>query len=140
MVMKFRIFYAPQTAGTWEKIFVLTSNGKLYCEYLMRFSSRTIEKDNIDYENFKASDYSWGKGVVGEKTLAGKAEGAVTNYQACKTELKYSEYISLSPSSLLKSYKTEDINRQIRWVTRYLDLLNISYGNWDEEVYKKHNN
>lgn len=133
--MKFRIFYAPQVQRTWEKVFVLTSDGKLYCEYLMKFIPETIKKENIDYANFKPSDFSWGKGVVGVKTEMGLAQGAITNYQDCKKELTYNEYLSLIPSAKLSGYKSEDIKKQIRWVQNYLNRLGLKPENWDETLY-----
>ncbi len=133
--MKFRIFYAPQAQGAWEKLFVLTSDGKLYCEYLMRFVPDTIKKENIDYVNFKPSDFSWGKGVEGVKTEMGLASGAITNYQDCKKELTYNEYLSLIPSAKLSGYKSDDIKKQIRWVQNYLTRLGLKPENWDEILY-----
>jgi hypothetical protein len=133
--MKFRIFYAPQVQRTWEKVFILTSDGKLYCEYLMRFVSETIKKENIDYVNFKPSDFSWGKGVEGIKTEMGLAQGAITNYQDCKKELTYNEYLNLTPSHLLSGYKSDDIKKQIRWVQNYLIKLGLKPEDWDETIY-----
>jgi hypothetical protein len=56
--MKTRFFYAPQAFNTWPKLFVLTEDGILYCEYLNFMSPATIRK-KVDFENFKASDYSY---------------------------------------------------------------------------------
>jgi len=138
--MKFRIFYAPQVLGTWEKVFVLTENGALYCEYLMRFIPDTIKKEKIDYVDFKPSDFSWGKGVEGKKTEMGLANGAITNYQDCKKELTYNEYLKLVPSQLLSRYSSNNINAQIRWVQSYLRRLGMKHENWDETLYNSINN
>tara|TARA_Y100000589_G_C27104155_1_gene609342 strand:+ start:938 stop:1324 length:387 start_codon:yes stop_codon:yes gene_type:complete len=123
--MKFRIFYAPQIFRTWEKVFVLTEDGKLYCQYLMRFKTTYIQEENIDYENFRAQDYKWGKGVQGENGTA------FTNYQECKEELSWESYESLSPSDLLSGYKFNDIEKQIYWVKEYISDLGLSSDNWD---------
>lgn len=133
--MKFRIFYAPQVQRTWEKVFILTSDGTLYCEYLMKFKTEVTRRTNFNYLDFKPTNYSWGKGVEGIKTELGLANGAISNYQDCKTELSYNEYLNLSPSRLLSDYKSNDINKQIRWVQNYLCRLGLKAHNWDETLY-----
>lgn len=133
--MKFRIFYAPQVQRTWEKVFILTSDGTLYCEYLMKFKPEVIRRTNFNYLDFKPTNYSWGKGVEGIKTELGLANGAISNYQDCKTELSYKEYLNLSPSRLLSSYKANEFNKQIRWVQSYLTRLGLNADNWDETLY-----
>ena len=124
--MRFRIFYAPQVFKTWEKLFVLTEDGKLYCQYLMSFNKSFIKKDNIDYNNFRATDYSWGQGVVGDKGAA------FSNYQECKKELSWNEYKNLSPSIRLRGYSLININDQIRWIENYLAQKGLSSENWDD--------
>ncbi len=57
--MKARFFYAPGVYSTWPKLFVLTEDGKLYCEYLNFMRKYTVEKQ-FDFESFKATDYVWG--------------------------------------------------------------------------------
>ena len=133
--MKFRVFYAPQVFRTWEKLFVLTSDGKLYCQYLDRFVTSTIEKSGFDYSQFVASDYSWGKGVVGEKTLRGEAHGAAANYQSCKTELSLKDLQELKPSQRLAGYSSHNIEKQIRWIPGYLQSIGLSLQDWDGELY-----
>lgn len=54
--MKTRFFYAPHKFKTWPKLYVLTEDGKLYCEFLNYMRPDTDIK-NVDFENFKASDY-----------------------------------------------------------------------------------
>lgn len=56
--MKTRFFYAAPKFRTWAKLFVLSEDGKLYCEYLANMNHATIRKD-VDFESFKASDYSF---------------------------------------------------------------------------------
>lgn len=131
--MKFRIFYAPESYKTWEKLFVLTSDGKLFCEYLYEFNLRTIEETNIKYEEFIPQDYSWGKGVRGDNGVA------LTNYQTCEKEISWIEYINLKPSSLLSKYNNSTISKQIRWVQNYLSSIGLDSSNWDSEFYDKLN-
>lgn len=131
--MKFRIFYAPQVFRTWEKVFVLTSDGKLYCQYLMRFAVSRIREENINYENFAPKDFSWGKGVSGEKGVA------FSNFQDCEKELTWDEYKNLRASSLLSGYPNS-IPNQLRWVEEYLNTIGLKPEDWDESTYKKFNN
>ncbi len=56
--MKFRYFYAPAVYNTWAKLYVLTSDGVLYSQYLV-YMRLTIDKQQFDFETFKASDYSF---------------------------------------------------------------------------------
>ncbi len=56
--MKTRFFYAPQSFNTWPKLFVLSEDGVLYCEYLDHMAHATIHK-KVDFDTFKASDYSY---------------------------------------------------------------------------------
>jgi hypothetical protein len=130
--MKFRVFYAPQVFRTWEKIYVLTSDDRLYCEFLMRFSRQTIERNGMTYENFAPKNFSWGTGVEGNKGVA------FTNYQECEKELTWNEYKNLSPSSLLSGYSSS-ISSQIRWVESYLRAKGLTEKDWDEEIYNKFN-
>ncbi len=57
--MKARFFYGASTHNTWAKLFVLTSDGKFYCEYL-DFMKQARVNLNFDFSNFKAEDYKWG--------------------------------------------------------------------------------
>ncbi len=57
--MKARFFYAPAVYSTWSKLFVLTDDGKFYCEYLDYMRKTKVERQ-FDFETFKASDYVWG--------------------------------------------------------------------------------
>lgn len=132
--MKFRIFYAPQVFRTWEKVFVLTSDGKLYCQYLFKFSKQEIIKNDINYNNFAPKDYSWGKGVEGDRGIA------VTNFQECEKELSWNEYTNLRASSLLSGYSQNNISQQIRWVNNYLSSIGLTPNDWDEESYNKFKN
>jgi hypothetical protein len=130
--MKFRIFYAPQVFRTWEKVFVLTSDGKLYCEYLMKFNIQKIEKSNIDYDNFVAKNFAWGEGVEGNNGVA------FTDYQECEKELTWEEYKNLKASSLLSGYSSS-ISSQIRWVEKYLTALGLNETDWDRVCFSKFN-
>ena len=57
--MKTRFFYAAPIYDTWPKLFVLTENGKFYCEYLNFMRPDTIDH-TVDFNAFKASDYKFG--------------------------------------------------------------------------------
>jgi len=129
--MKFRIFYAPQVFGTWEKIYVLTDDGKLHCDYLFRFILQKIDESGIDYQNFAPKDYAWGKGVEGNRGVA------FTNYQGCEKELSWEDYINLKPSFLLNGYSATDITRQIRWVQKYLAEIGLNPKDWDEANFNR---
>jgi hypothetical protein len=130
--MKFRIFYAPQCFDTFEKIFVLTDDGKLYCEYLMFGNKTKIIRDNIEYNNFDPKDLKWGKGIVGNKGVA------YTNYQVCNKELSYDDYKNLQPSEYLSQYKNW-ISSQIGWIENYLDNIGLNKDNWDSLYLSKKN-
>lgn len=60
-----RFFEAPEVMvkgfNTWQKLFVLTEDNILYCEYLEWNNPAKVIKE-FDYKNFNASDYSWGRG------------------------------------------------------------------------------
>ncbi|MBK8368174.1 MAG: hypothetical protein IPL10_12360 [Bacteroidetes bacterium] len=129
--MKFRIFYAPEVFRTWEKVLILTSDGKLYCEYLFKFELNKIEKTGLNYETFAPKDFNWGKGVEGNRGIA------FSNYQDCEQELTWDEYSNLRPGQLLSGYKPNDINRHLRWVSRYLKTIGLSPSDWDKEMYNK---
>ena len=129
--MKFRIFYAPDVFKTWEKVFILLSNGKLYCKYLDRFNDSFIKEENINYELFVSKDCKWGKGVQGANGTA------FSNYQGCEKELTWDEYIKLTPSSLIANYGASAFSRQIKWVESYLREQGLSKNDWDKEMFEK---
>jgi hypothetical protein len=57
-IMRKRFFYGAQTHNTWPKLFVLTDDGKFYCEYLDYMKPARVQK-NFDFDTFKAEDYEW---------------------------------------------------------------------------------
>lgn len=57
--MEARFFYGGSTHNTWPKLFVLTSDGKFYCEYLDYMKPARVNL-NFDFTTFKAEDYKWG--------------------------------------------------------------------------------
>lgn len=129
--MKFRIFYAPDAFKTWEKVFLLLSDGRLYCKYLDNFNDSYIKEQNINYENFVAEDYSWGTGVEGDRGVA------FSNYQGCRKELTWDEYTKLTPSKIISSYGSSAFTRQIKWVETHLNSIGLSKGDWDKEIYDR---
>lgn len=98
--MKARFFLASAVTNnglnTWKKLFVLTSDNKLYCEYLEYNNHATVNKD-FDFLNFKQSDYSWGSG----------------KFQHLK-EIDYS------------TAKMETLTNQKNWIDSYLQKKNVS--------------
>lgn len=56
--MSARFFYAPKVAATWPKLYVMTEDGTLYCEYL-NFMQSARDIQHFDYQTFRASDYKW---------------------------------------------------------------------------------
>jgi len=56
--MKTRFFYAAGCFNTWSKLFVLSEDGKFYCEYLNYMKHSEISKQ-FNFETFKAQDYSF---------------------------------------------------------------------------------
>lgn len=56
--MKVRFFYGGATHNTWPKLFVLTENGRFYCEYLNYNSPSKVIKE-FNFETFKQEDYKW---------------------------------------------------------------------------------
>lgn len=57
--MKTRFFYAAHSHNTWPKLFVLSEDGRLYSEYLDYMRPAIID-ESVNFETFKASDYSFG--------------------------------------------------------------------------------
>ncbi len=62
--MKARFFYGKHINHqngneTWTKLFVLTEDGKFYCEYL-NFTKPANVDLNFDFSKFKAHEYQWG--------------------------------------------------------------------------------
>ena len=57
--MEARFFIADASYNTWKKIYVLTSDGTLYSEYLNHMNSATDRK-TVDYSSFSQEDYSFG--------------------------------------------------------------------------------
>ncbi len=56
--MEARFFYGASTHNTWPKLFVLTSDGKFYCEYLDFMKPARVNL-SFDFSTFKAEDYKW---------------------------------------------------------------------------------
>ena len=56
--MRTRFFYAEECFNTWPKLFVLTEDGKFYCEYLDYMVPTRIVKQ-FDFDSFKESDYQF---------------------------------------------------------------------------------
>ena len=54
----FRFFYAKAVHKTWTKLYVLDSTGRLYSEFL-DFMKPAIDQCSVDYNSFKAEDYSF---------------------------------------------------------------------------------
>ena len=79
--MKARFFYAPGVYSTWPKLFVLTEDGKFYCEYLDYMRKTKVEKQ-FDFETFKASDYVWGGYQYMTEITQEEAVGKVLECQA----------------------------------------------------------
>ncbi len=78
--MNARFFYADQSHNTWPKLFVLTQDGTLYCEYLDYMKPATINK-TVDFTNFTASDYSFGGYQTMEEISYDKARTAYLKQQ-----------------------------------------------------------
>ena len=57
--MEARFFIADASYNTWKKIYVLTSDGTLYSEYLDYMRPATDQK-TVDYSSFSQEDYSFG--------------------------------------------------------------------------------
>jgi len=57
--MKARFFYAPAAYRTWPKLYVLTEDGTLYCEYL-DYMQPAKDIKQVNFDNFKAEDYQFG--------------------------------------------------------------------------------
>lgn len=56
--MKRRFFYAAPTHNTWAKLFVLTEDGKFYCEFLDYNKPAKVLKD-FNFDSFKQENYKW---------------------------------------------------------------------------------
>ena len=54
-----KYYYAERIHETWPKLFILTDDGTLYCEYLDNLNP-TIFTKQVDYLAFDASDFKWG--------------------------------------------------------------------------------
>jgi len=51
-----RFFYAAAVYRTWPKLFVLTSDGVFYCEYLDHWNKKVI-REKFNYYNFTPFGY-----------------------------------------------------------------------------------
>lgn len=96
-----------------------------------------IEEQGFNYETSSYKMFMWGKGVFGEKSREGLAEGATSNYHKCDKELTWQEYLDLNPSALLKSYP-DCISGQIHWLQNYISTLGLTSADWDSGIYEKH--
>lgn len=56
--MKTRFFYAPEAFNTWPKLFVLSEDGRFYCEYLDYMKPAKVDETQ-NFETFRAEDYKW---------------------------------------------------------------------------------
>lgn len=93
--MKARYFIADAVFRTWSKIVVLTDDGVLYSEYLAYMNLTKFRKTDVDFYDFKDTDYSFGEREHGNA------------YQSIR-EVTYQEAASFQLSS------------QQNWVNRYL--------------------
>lgn len=64
-IMNARFFYGPHInhqngKSTWPKLYVLTQDGTLYCEYLDYMKPSKIVV-SFSYQDFKPSEYSYGE-------------------------------------------------------------------------------
>jgi hypothetical protein len=57
--IKARFFYGGYCFNTWPKLFVLSKNGKFYCEYLVHMKLVKLDL-KFNFETFNAKDYKWG--------------------------------------------------------------------------------
>ena len=62
--MKTRFFYGPLVnhqngSETWDKLFILTEDGRFYCEYL-DWGNPAVVDENFDFNTFDPSTYKWG--------------------------------------------------------------------------------
>jgi len=55
---KIKFYYAEKTHETWAKLFVLTDDGILYCEYLDHLKPATFS-EKVDFSTFDASKFKW---------------------------------------------------------------------------------
>ncbi|GHF02950.1 hypothetical protein [Thalassotalea profundi] len=55
---KYRFFYAKESHKTWPKLFVLSNDGVLYCEYLDHYNP-TVFKEQVEYSTFDADKFKW---------------------------------------------------------------------------------
>ena len=57
--MEARFFIADASYNTWKKIYVLTSDGTLYSEYL-DYMRPVTDRRTVDFSSFAQEDYSFG--------------------------------------------------------------------------------
>lgn len=94
--MKARYFYAEPAYNTWKKLFVLTEDDILYCEYLDHNAPAKIIRKNTCFSNFKASDYSWG----GYQSLVEVDYNTLSNTVLTNQSNWISEYIKIKKKEL----------------------------------------
>ena len=87
--VKARFFYADAVHSTWQKLFVLTKDGKFYCEYLDYMKPVSINLE-FDFTNFKSSDYKWG----GYQSIIEIDESAAKKKNLTKQENWIKSYLS----------------------------------------------
>jgi hypothetical protein len=56
--MNTRFFYGAECYNTWPKLFVLTEDGRFYCEYLDFMKPARVDL-KFDFNTFKSEDYKW---------------------------------------------------------------------------------
>jgi len=99
--LKARFFIADEIYRTWPKLAVLSEDGTLYCEYLAWMKPTIFKKDGLDFNTFKATDFSFGEGEHGNA------------YQNLR-EVSYQEAIQFK------------LKQQDNWVKRYLNERGIN--------------
>jgi hypothetical protein len=76
-----RFFYAATSFNTWPKLFVLTEDGRFYCEYLDYMRPAPIDL-KFDFNTFKVEDYKWGNYQTIVEIDEAKAKSTMLTRQA----------------------------------------------------------
>ncbi len=79
--MEARFFIADASYNTWKKIYVLTSDGTLYSEYL-DYMRPVTDRRTVDYSSFAQEDYSFGEYQSLREVSKSEASSAILTKQS----------------------------------------------------------
>jgi hypothetical protein len=123
--MKARYFYAKAVYNTWRKLFVLTEDNVLYCEYLNYMVPAKIIK-KASFENFKATDYKWNN----YQTLEEVDYDRIINIKLTSQNNWIDSYLnSKKEQIIIKSEQMEELEQNVEAVEKDTQVVNEEFIN-----------